>query len=87
MQRTLFFIPHELGPLPVFGNGWALIALGAGFALRAFLASRSAKSPHPGDSPKDSDGGGSALSEMLASEGLFWAVAAAIVSRDTKSMF
>jgi phosphatidylglycerol---prolipoprotein diacylglyceryl transferase len=24
MRRTLFFIPHEIGPLPVFGFGWLL---------------------------------------------------------------
>ncbi len=26
MRQTLFHIPHEIGPLPVFGWGWALIA-------------------------------------------------------------
>ena len=25
MRSTLFYIPHMLGPLPVFGFGWALI--------------------------------------------------------------
>lgn len=27
MRQTLFFIPHKIGPLPVFGIGWGLIAL------------------------------------------------------------
>jgi phosphatidylglycerol:prolipoprotein diacylglycerol transferase len=33
MRTTLFFIPHAIGPLPVFGLGWALFMLVAFFAL------------------------------------------------------
>ncbi len=33
MRTTLFFIPHEIGPLPVLGFGWALLMLGVFFAL------------------------------------------------------
>lgn len=33
MRTTLFFIPHEIGPLTVLGFGWALLMLGVFFAL------------------------------------------------------
>ncbi len=33
MRTTLFFIPHDIGPLPVFGFGWALFMLVAFFVL------------------------------------------------------
>jgi phosphatidylglycerol:prolipoprotein diacylglycerol transferase len=36
MQQTFFLIPHQLGPLPVFGGGWALIVWAA--ACLAMLA-------------------------------------------------
>ncbi len=35
MRSTLFFIPHAIGPLPVAGFGWLLIALLAVFLLGA----------------------------------------------------
>ncbi len=33
MRSTLFYLPHSLGPLPLFGWGWALIALFLGVIL------------------------------------------------------
>ncbi|MEQ8785442.1 MAG: prolipoprotein diacylglyceryl transferase [Pirellulaceae bacterium] len=39
MQQTFFLIPHQLGPLPMFGFGWALIVWIAACALLlAYLA-------------------------------------------------
>ncbi len=33
MRSTLFFIPHEIGPLPVLGLGWGVLLLGILFAI------------------------------------------------------
>ncbi len=33
MRSTLFFLPHQIGPLPLFGFGWLLIALGVWIAI------------------------------------------------------
>jgi phosphatidylglycerol:prolipoprotein diacylglycerol transferase len=40
MRSTLFFIPHQLGPLPILGFGWVLIAIVIGF-LFLIVARRS----------------------------------------------
>lgn len=39
MRQTLFFIPHKIGPLPIFGLGWGLIALLILFAVLLWRAS------------------------------------------------
>lgn len=40
MRRTLFYIPHEIGPLPIFGWGWALILWGLIAVVSIALAMR-----------------------------------------------
>ncbi len=39
MHRTLLFIPHEIAGVPVFGFGWALVALAIGFTIRMAMLS------------------------------------------------
>ncbi|SMP38585.1 phosphatidylglycerol:prolipoprotein diacylglycerol transferase [Neorhodopirellula lusitana] len=66
MRRTLFLIPHEVAGLPVLGVGWLLIALAIYIVARLVWASRK------------KDAGPSAL-EIIAQEGVLWALMAAIV--------
>lgn len=40
MRSTLFYIPHEIGPLTFFGWGWALIALAVAWFLSRLLTKR-----------------------------------------------
>lgn len=80
MHRTLFFIPHEIGPLPVFGLGWALIALAVAFFIRMAWVSRVHKLYGSADRGNTSpDEGPPSVAQTLAGEGLLWAVAAGIV--------
>ncbi|PAY20848.1 diacylglyceryl transferase [Rhodopirellula sp. SM50] len=75
MQRTLFFIPHEIGPFPVFGFGWALgilvLALVVRLVWAQFQLSRHAGEKDPSGPPT--------LGQIIAGEGLFWAIAAGLV--------
>ncbi len=80
MRRTLFLIPHEIGPLPLFGFGWVLLMLVAAFAIRLVWAAGQAKRSGGGD---DGDHGGETLrpptvAEVIAGEGVFWLVAAVL---------
>ncbi|MCG8650982.1 MAG: prolipoprotein diacylglyceryl transferase, partial [Pirellulales bacterium] len=64
MQRTLLSIPHEIAGFPVLGFGWLLVILCIALAIRLIWAWRT----------------GQSLANVLAVEGLMWAmVAAAIV--------
>lgn len=63
MRRTLLLIPHEIGPLPVFGWGWVLIGLALGLVLRLLVARLRGRS----------------VSALLVNEGLVWGIAAAVV--------
>ena len=74
MHRTLFLIPHEIGPFPVFGVGWALGILVLALAIRLIWAQRQF-SKYGGS---DRQHGPPSLGEVLAGEGLFWAVAAVL---------
>lgn len=64
MQRTLFFIPHSLFGIPVFGFGWALGILAVAFLLWLWMVRRDGRS----------------VAEELRQNGLFWGVAAAVVA-------
>ncbi|MFK8112332.1 MAG: prolipoprotein diacylglyceryl transferase [Rubripirellula sp.] len=63
MQRTLFFIPHEIAGIPVLGFGWLLMFIVAALLIRAWLARRNRQS----------------VIEVLSGEGLIWLVAAIVV--------
>ncbi|MEM6468520.1 MAG: prolipoprotein diacylglyceryl transferase family protein [Planctomycetota bacterium] len=71
MRRTLFLIPHELGPLPVFGFGWAVILVACVFALRLLWAAR-VRSRVGEAAPS--------AGSVVASEAIFWGMAAALVT-------
>lgn len=75
MQRTLFLIPHEIGPFPVFGFGWALgilvVALVVRLAWTHLEFGRSGRKGVENSAPS--------LGDILAGEGLFWAVAAGLM--------
>ena len=74
MQRTLFLIPHEIGPLPVLGFGWLLSILVTGLILRtAWLFF------HHRDRTPQGESGSPTPVEILMGESLFWAVAAVLV--------
>ncbi|MCD0460166.1 prolipoprotein diacylglyceryl transferase [Roseiconus lacunae] len=80
MQRTLFLIPHELGPLPVFGLGWAALLVLVGFLLRAGWIIQRERRPTdaPARAGKPSSPSAS-LASALMGESFIWLVAAAIV--------
>lgn len=63
MRRTLLLIPHEIAGLPVFGLGWAVILLAIALVIRAGMARRT----------------GQSIGNVLASEGLMWIIAAAVL--------
>ncbi len=65
MQRTLFFIPHSLFDIPIFGVGWALGLLVIGVVTWLALLAR-----QPGRS----------LAAELRQSGPVWLLAAAIVT-------
>ncbi|TWU44874.1 Prolipoprotein diacylglyceryl transferase [Novipirellula aureliae] len=60
MRSTLFFIPHEVAGLPVFGFGWGLILIAVGFLIRLLLLKKTHQSPRA----------------FLASEGPMWGLIA-----------
>lgn len=64
MQRTLFYLPHEIFGVPLFGAGWFLLALVIGLAIWLYRVHR--------DPTK------SVVTE-LGQNGLVWAVAAAAI--------
>lgn len=76
MRRTLFLIPHEIGPLPLFGFGWALLILAVAFLVRLAWASRQAKR-YAGS---DGQPAAPTVGEVLAGEGAFWLVAAVLAA-------
>ncbi len=78
MRSTLFYIPHEIGGLPLFGAGWALMVLTVFMLVWAgwvyFHVSRTTQ----GQNPADKSNNVQPLNEILA--GLpFWGVAAALI--------
>ncbi|WP_182868541.1 prolipoprotein diacylglyceryl transferase [Rhodopirellula sp. JC639] len=75
MQRTLLFIPHEIGPFPIFGIGWALGILVLALLIRLGWAQRQIS--RFGGS--DGEHGPPTLGQVIAAEGLFWAAAAGLV--------
>lgn len=64
MQRTLFFIPHSLFGVPVFGFGWVLGILAIAFLLWLWLVWRDGRS----------------VADELRQNGLLWGVAAVVVT-------
>ena len=64
MQRTLFYLPHELFGVPLFGAGWLLLALVIGFAAWLYRTHR--------DPTKR-------VVDELSQNGLVWAIAAAAI--------
>lgn len=64
MLRTLFLIPHQVAGLPVFGIGWLLIGLGVLFGVRLAWGVKQ----------------GESIPHLLASEGLMWGGAAAVIA-------
>lgn len=88
MHRTLFLIPHEIGPLPLFGIGWLLILLGAGFFIRMVVAHRQwvafqntiPTSESAGDQANTSLPRPPSPAEVLKTEGWFWLLAGIVVA-------
>lgn len=64
MQRTLFFIPHSLYGIPVFGFGWALGILVIAFLLWLWMMRREGRS----------------LAGEIRQNGLLWGIAAVVVA-------
>jgi phosphatidylglycerol:prolipoprotein diacylglycerol transferase len=64
MQRTLFYLPHDLWGLPLFGMGWFLIGLAIFFAIWMVTVYRD---------PRKS------VAEELSHSGLMWAIGAAAI--------
>jgi hypothetical protein len=79
MHRTLLFIPHEIGPLPVFGVGWALAILVLALAARLFWAHGRFDPYAAAREGNDQENGPPSVAELLSGEGLFWAMAAGLV--------
>jgi len=63
VQRTLFFVPHEIAGFPLWGWGWALIALVVAVALYLIVVWRK----------------GGSISTELQTNGLWWLIAATVV--------
>ncbi|OYP38204.1 prolipoprotein diacylglyceryl transferase [Rhodopirellula sp. MGV] len=79
MQRTLFLIPHELGPLPVFGLGWALVVLAVLFCIRlGWAATQYAKYTRAAGGSGASTEGPPSVQTVLMAEAPFWGAVAAI---------
>ncbi|MEO1614287.1 MAG: prolipoprotein diacylglyceryl transferase family protein [Planctomycetota bacterium] len=66
MRRTLFLIPHEIGPLTVFGFGWIFGLLVIALIIRLAIAAR-ARSVLGDEAPS--------IPAVLASEFVFWGMA------------
>lgn len=64
MQRTLFYLPHEIFGVPLFGPGWFLLALLVGLAIWLYRVHR--------------DPARNVITE-LGQSGLMWAIAAAAI--------
>lgn len=64
MWQTLLLIPHEVAGLTVFGVGWVLIGLAVALSIRLLVARKH----------------GEPISNVLATEGIVWAMAAIVVS-------
>ena len=64
MQRTLFFIPHSLFGVPLFGFGWMLGLLAVSFVLWLWIVRRSGRS----------------MSTELRHNGLLWGIAAVVIA-------
>ncbi|KAA5543874.1 prolipoprotein diacylglyceryl transferase [Roseiconus nitratireducens] len=83
MRRTLFFIPHEVAGIPVFGFGLALGLLGLVFVMRLAWAARqrsvfeSASASRPGTQPAPHQP--PTVAQVFVHEGFIWASAAAII--------
>jgi phosphatidylglycerol:prolipoprotein diacylglycerol transferase len=77
MRRTLFFIPHEIASIPVFGFGWALGLIVVAFAIRLLWAYRQ-QTRHRAASNQQHRA--PTVAEVFASEWLFWGVAALLVT-------
>ena len=75
MHRTLFFIPHEIGPLPIFGIGWALAILVLAWLARLGWAHHQ----YSKFGGKNQENGPLPVSKVLTGEMFFWAVAAVLV--------
>lgn len=92
MHRTLFLIPHEIGPLPLFGIGWLLILLGAGFFVRMVIAHRQwvsfqkaapageAAAKSASDQTNTNRPSPPSPAEVVRSEGWFWLLAGIVVA-------
>ena len=85
MYETLVRIPHAIGPLPVFGAGWALMGWIAAWIVRMLWLWRSEISspvdderPIGADDRSDQEKSPSKVGLML-SESLFWAIAAGVI--------
>ncbi len=63
MRRTLILFPHEFGGLPVFGFGWVLGLMALAAVIISLVLSQR----------------GQSLSSFWKSNGLIWAIAAAVV--------
>jgi phosphatidylglycerol:prolipoprotein diacylglycerol transferase len=76
MYRTLLFLPHQLGPLPLFGFGWALLLLVLALVARLAWTHRQFRR-FGGQNRED---GPASIGDVLASEGFFWVVAAVLIA-------
>ncbi len=63
MRQTLFLIPHEIFGLPVFGVGWALLALSV-LLMARLLWARQHRQP---------------LGDVISSEAVMWVIVAAAI--------
>ncbi|MCO8124012.1 prolipoprotein diacylglyceryl transferase [Stieleria sp. TO1_6] len=76
MRRTLFFIPHEIAGIPVFGLGWALAILLIALVARLVWAKRQ----YDRYGNQDGEHRPPSVSQVLAGEGLFWGIAAVLLT-------
>ncbi len=80
MRRTLFLIPHEIAGIPFFGFGWLLMALGLYVIVRLVIAaSTPQRGTASGQKSASGDSSPQTWTELLAQEGIVWAIFAAII--------
>lgn len=79
MHRTLFFIPHEIGPLPVFGIGWALAFVVLALTARLLWAHLQFSQFNAATQENGRIIGPPSVGQVLSGEGMFWGIAAAMV--------
>lgn len=85
MYRTLFFIPHEIASIPIFGVGWMLGILMLAFAARFAWVSHVLKNPpansHAGDEQAGDESSPEppSAAQIMMGEASLWAVAASVV--------